>query len=549
MWRASLVWLLLATGVLPVAAAPNDVRAGAVTDVSVTVYRAPVRERDSLDLNALGGFALVSETRTVSVPAGTSRIRFAGVADGIEPASALLTGLPTGVMEKNHDASVLSPAALVAATVGRDVVLVRTNPKTGEATQVSGTLRSDNEGVVFQSAAGIEALRCSGLPETLDFDTGTDSTPTPTLSVLVRSSKPFTATVRLSYLARGFDWKASYVADVAPDTKTMDLGGWVTLANGNVASFPEARTQVVAGRVNRESGDVEPVDSGGEILAGCWPRGSTSDTPPRPWIRRAEPVWDRLPYYRPQDADILIVAQRRANAAMSMSSPISALPAATAQLVEAEELGDLKLYRVPERTTVTSRQIKQVRLLDRHAVPIELLYSANLAANGESAAQATHELLRTRNDHAHHLGLPLPSGQLSAFVTLDGAPLLVKEIPWSDTTVNEDLEIDLGAAADVEVKSTTRQFLVDSVEAAKLRTLPAAEVVHMTYVDQINQIDLTNARGIPVCVEITLTLPNDVRLIRASILPVTRKGHPTFRVTIPAGEGASITYQTEHVSM
>ncbi len=59
----------------------------------------------------------------------------------------------------------------------------------------------------------------------------------------------------------------------------MDLGAWVTLANGNGAGFPAARTQTVAGRVNRESGEVEPIDAGGPILAQCWPRGSTSDSP------------------------------------------------------------------------------------------------------------------------------------------------------------------------------------------------------------------------------------------------------------------------------
>jgi hypothetical protein len=48
-------------------------------------------------MDCLGGFALVTETRTVSLPAGENRLRFPGVADGIEPASAILAGLPGGV--------------------------------------------------------------------------------------------------------------------------------------------------------------------------------------------------------------------------------------------------------------------------------------------------------------------------------------------------------------------------------------------------------------------------------------------------------------------
>ncbi len=97
--------------------------------------------------------------------------------------------------------------------------------------------------------------------------------------MLVRSPRPFTATVRLSYLARGFDWMANYTATVAEDGKTIDLGAWVTLANSNSVSFPRAHTQVVAGRLNRESGAIEPVDPGEQILAQCWPQGTTSDIP------------------------------------------------------------------------------------------------------------------------------------------------------------------------------------------------------------------------------------------------------------------------------
>ncbi len=81
----------------------------------MTVYRAPDRGSGSIDLDELQGFALISETRTVHLPAGLSQLRFEGVADGIEPASAIVTGLPAGVIEKNREGKLLSPSALIAA--------------------------------------------------------------------------------------------------------------------------------------------------------------------------------------------------------------------------------------------------------------------------------------------------------------------------------------------------------------------------------------------------------------------------------------------------
>lgn len=539
-------WLLLTSGFAPLLAAANTVpantvRAGAVTDVSVTVYRAPHGSSDSLVLDELEGFALVTETRTVSLPPGESRIRFEGVADGIEPASALITGLPSGVLEKNHDAQVLSPSALASATVGRSVWLVRTNPKTGKSTEVAGTLIADSEGVVFKSAAGdIEALRCSGLPETFHFDAATDATTAPTLSALIRSPRPATAKVTLSYLAHGFDWMANYTAIVSPDGRTIDLGAWVTLANSNAVSFADAHAQVVAGRLNRESEKVEPVDPGSQILAQCWPRGSTSDTPEEPDIEGARPL-DGWQY--------VVVTAARKSAAMTPAPMAAALMEAV--VVQQEQLGDLKLYRVPERTSVSSRQIKQVRLLDRRAIPVELIYGADILSNIESGrAVPLRKVLRTRNDSAHHLGLPLPSGRVAAFYEREGVPLLVNQAPLRDVAVDEEFEIDAGEAADVEVTSTIEHRAVDPATRKDLPLIPGVVHLRSNEIDEVTRIEISNARNVPTFVELRMLLPDPDarRLVRADHVPVARNGHPTFRLTIPAQGSSTIRYQTEHTS-
>ena len=66
----SLGWMLAIGTLIPMAAAAADVTAGPPTDLSVTVYRAPDREGGSIDLDDLQGFALISEKRTVHIPAG-----------------------------------------------------------------------------------------------------------------------------------------------------------------------------------------------------------------------------------------------------------------------------------------------------------------------------------------------------------------------------------------------------------------------------------------------------------------------------------------------
>ena len=159
----------IAIGAAPLPATPGVVTSPAPAAVALTVYRAPYGQ-GAMNLGYLQGFALVTETRRIAVSKGASTLRFEGVAEGIVPVSAVVEGLPGGVIEKNRDARLLSPASLIDGTLGRIVTLTRTDRATGrrvseQATIVAGPAR----GVVLKTRAGVEALRCSGLPERLSF--------------------------------------------------------------------------------------------------------------------------------------------------------------------------------------------------------------------------------------------------------------------------------------------------------------------------------------------------------------------------------------------
>jgi len=531
-WAAALAWGLAAA---PAAAA--DILASPPTDVSVTVYRAPDRGSGSIDLDELQGFALISETRTVHLPAGLSQLRFEGVADGIEPASAIVTGLPAGVIEKNREGKLLSPSALIGAARAKPVTLLRTNKKTGRLQRLSGTLISDaGGGVVFESAEGVEALRCSGLPETFSF-TGVDGlNATPTLSVLVHSSEASTRTVTLSYLARGFDWAADYIATVSGDGKAVDLGAWVTLANGNGVGFPAARTQVVAGRVNREDGDggdVEPLDAGSAIFAQCWPRGSTSDAPESLLVNgMATGEMDKL---------FKSVRMQGAPAPALQEVAVTAM-----RRVQQEQLGDLKLYRVPDRTTVASRQSKQVRLLDRLGIPVDRVFGADLTADQDAVAAASM-LLRTLNDAARHLGLALPSGRIAVFADRDGRKILLHESGMRDLAVDEEVEIDLGESPDVQVAMQREKTTIDPARIQNLPLVPGV-ILRSARVDDVNRVVISNARAAAIPFELRLRLPEGGRIVRADHPLGSKHGRPIFRLTIPANQSVTVRFQTQHTA-
>jgi hypothetical protein len=286
--------------------------------------------------------------------------------------------------------------------------------------------------------------------------------------------------------------------------------------------------------VNRESGDVEPLDVGGPILAQCWPRGSTSDLPQYLQIDRAWPLG--------------AARQRAAGAMYPMAASRLMEVTATAKKVEQEQLGDLKLYRVPDRTTVASRQSKQVRLLDRSSIPIKLVYGADLAADENATSAPAHLLLRTVNDVTHHLGLPLPSGRVAVFAARDGATLLEHESNLRDLAVGEEVEVDMGDSPDVQVRAAKETTTIDPARTHELPLVPGVLHLRSAQVEAVDHVDISNALGVEIQFELRLRLPEGGRVVRADHPLGIKNGRPIFRLTIPANETMTVRYQWQHMT-
>ena len=259
--------------------------------VAVTVYRDPDRDAGDRAEPALAERLRPDQRDPADrrFRPANRQIRFEGVAGGILPQSAIVTGFPDGIVERNRDAYLLSPATLLDRSLGRRVHLRRTSRATGAVREQEAVIRSGADGaVVLETAEGFEALRCTGLPETLVYDgVPPELSARPTLSVRTRASRPVTATVTLSYLASGFDWQANYVAQLSPDGSRIDLFAWLTLASSDETSFPNADTQAVAGNLNREQPERQPREGGPlDLHAGRRRRPATSRSRNGPGRRR-----------------------------------------------------------------------------------------------------------------------------------------------------------------------------------------------------------------------------------------------------------------------
>jgi hypothetical protein len=507
--------VLLLVGLSVASAHADTVTSSKADSVSVTVYRQPGRTKGAIDREWPGGYALITEARTITLPAGESTVRFESVAEGLMPETAILSGMPRGVREKNRDARLLSPAGLVDAYLKRRVTLRRTDRKTGKATQQDAIISAGPMGgVIVQTAQGFEALGCSGLPERMLYPRApADLSPRPTLSVIASSDRRRKVTLTLTYLAEGFDWAANYVADMGADGRTMDLMAWLTVANGGVTGFPDARLSVIAGHPNKGWRAPQPRPTGGPLRLQCWPMDITS----------THPAWQLFPVQMPQPimnsaSEITVTAQRRTEQLM-LAPPMMPAPAPPPPPPPPppEDVGDLKLYRVPVVVDIAAKAQKQALLLRQAGVKAERLYVATIdGRDGRGAARPMTLRVRLQNRREDGLGLAMPSGGVAIFEQVEGVRLLAGEADIGDKAEGERVDYDLGESTDLRMAVTQQR------EGGR----------------QGWTIVLSNASPFDATAEVTI--PHDITPRPEAM---ERRGDAwIWRVTVPANESARLTY-------
>ncbi len=502
-----------------------DVISPRADTVAVTIYRdQPMRTAELIGLgdDDTHGLALVVESRTVDLPAGRSRLSFEGVADSIIPQSAGIEGLPAPIVERDFDYDLLTPATLVARSVGQAVRVVRTDRKTGRETSENATIRSGPDGVVLDFGRRIEALRCDGGAERLVFDqTPPGLAARPTLSVAINAPAAGHYQVRLSYLTVRMDWSADYVARVAPDGQSLDLAGWITLANRTAARFENAPTEVVAGHLARVGVDIPRADTP-SLETRCWPGQTTHSG----WAARQPrfSVLSNMPVPAPMArmatvGEMIVTAQKRA--------------------IESQ-LGDYKLYTLAEPTTVAARQTKQVLFLEQPRVKFETIYGYRTDDQADVGAAprvtAANILLRFVNKADQGLGRPLPSGAVQfrqPQAIAGGRALLIGEQSLDrDVPIGEPFEIGLGQTSDV----TIRARLVSEAPAAHGRVRRAFEIL------------AANAKTAPVTLEVRhgRSGADDFRVIAESDPHGLKSGDPVWSLPLAANAERTLTYIVEY---
>lgn len=487
--------------------------------VAVTIYR------DDL--------ALITETRTVDLPAAAVTLVVEDVVETLLPQSAIVTDTARTLAESNFDFDRLTPQSLLERSIGETVTITRTNPATGRVTRTAATIVSVGEGVVLQTADGSEALYCSGLPERLELMRVPDELlAKPRLSVKLAAGEPGPRTVKVSYLAHGFAWSSDYVAHLNERSDAMSLAGWATLTNSTGRVFEQAEVQLVAGRLN-----ILAAEEGGSAADFVYAEDGESNVEARQRMIN-EAAAAEVALLRECFAAELPVLLGRSLPAMPMLMRQRAVAfernaldeiTVTGSRIEREEFGDYQLYRLPWRTDLAARQTKQVLFLDESEVEIERFYGFRL----ESLTNPVDEdvaipnlIVRFENTDAEGLGEPLPSGVVRVFEQHGGRDVFAGQAEVGDRPVGLPVELTIGRAQNVLLEITTEW---DYAETRR----DEDRVVVMT------EHRIVNNKAVPIDVEIRHGAEDyysNLKVDRSS-RPMRRKyGDLAWRFVVQPGE-------------
>ena len=120
---------------------------------------------------------------------------------------------------------------------------------------------------------------------------------------------------------------------------------------------------------------------------------------------------------------------------------------------EEEDLGDLKLFRVPVPVDVSAQGMKQVAFLNREDVEASFLYLSQcnpMAWVGEEDVRyRALTYLVTKNDEEMGLGIALPQGQLIVYEPTSRGPQLGASTDLRDYARGQDIELELAESNQV----------------------------------------------------------------------------------------------------
>lgn len=437
--------------------------------------------------------ALVKDIRPADIKAGMSEVIFDGVAQQIQPETAMLYGQDIKVLEQNYSYNVISYENMLNQSVGQEVNTMRQNPQTGENIFEKAVLIGAAYGQpVLKFPYGIET-NFNGRIVFNQIPSGVSDKPT--LTAKINNKKAGSKNLFLAYLTGGLSWRTDYVATIA-DKNKLDLTGWVTINNNSGVDYNDAKIQLIAGDVNV----VRPV-----------------------------------------------VQPRLLMAKMSMAAMDNGVETAAMGSVAPEQISNYELYTLPAITTIKDKQTKQVGLIEKSGVNYvkEFNFRSPLYFGGSYEFEKQHPSITyvLENVQKSNLGISLPAGTMRFYENdKNGNLQFIGSTDIANTAKEEILRLNLGEAFNLTLKGKVAKVSEKEVERKPQKQCYNVKLLK-TYTAETT---VSNADTAENSVIISQNLPDNYKIVKESLKGAVKNAQTRqWTVKVPANGKTTLSYTVE----
>jgi len=279
--------------------------------------------------------------------------------------------------------------------------------------------------------------------------------------------------VEISYLTSGLSWRAFYMGTLSQDETTMRLAAYVRVTNHSGEDYENAQVRLVVGKVHL-------LDEIAQLARRPYPYGSPIES------MRDDRVLGKGRAMKKELEKLVTL-----NYAMAVDTEA---PMEAKQVVK-EGLSEYFLYTIEGTETIPNGWSKRLSSFEVDEVPVVNLYKFEEQRYGSNVVR----FLSFANDAEHELGeTPIPGGMLKVYRGVGAQKHLsyVGQSAFKYVPVNEEVELNLGAVADVVVEPTLMNFKTDSYRFDRKRNVAGWDEVR-TF-----EVKVRNTRDVPVKVEV-----------------------------------------------
>ncbi|UCG56147.1 MAG: DUF4139 domain-containing protein, partial [Phycisphaerales bacterium] len=295
---------------------------------------------------------------------------------------------------------------------------------------------------------------------------------------LIKSQVSGQVPFEITYFTSGLSWRAFYMGTLSQDERTMRLQGYVRVDNRSGEDYDNAQTRLIVGKVHilDQIADLAKRQYPYDRPVGIRMLGEPGAGIDRDGLQEEAYITNQL-------------------VAGDMLGRLNVLELRRKE-IKKEGLSEYFLYTIEGTETIPDKWGKRLLSLEADDIDVKSLYKYDQERWGEQ----TIRYVSFANDEDHNLGdTPIPDGGVKIYSRADSAGSLsyvggtsVKYIP-----VDEEVELNLGPARLVEVEPKLMDFKTDNYVFDKKGNIAGWDEIRAW------KIELTNARTVPVEIEIT----------------------------------------------